>query len=47
MQYDCIFVHEISNKIFGEQDMQNLVEYVENGRGLLIGLRGWLYKHYG
>ena len=45
--FDCIFMHEGSNKIFTNDVCKKMVDYVSGGGGLLIGFRGWIYKSYG
>jgi len=43
-QYDCILIEKIENKLFGDSDVNKVVQYVRNGGGLLITLKGWLYR---
>jgi hypothetical protein len=43
-QYDCILIEKIDNKLFGDPDVNKVVQYVRNGGGLLITLKGWLYR---
>ena len=45
-QYDCILINKIDNKLFGDLDVNKVVEYVRNGGGLSITLKGWIYKVY-
>jgi hypothetical protein len=43
-QYDCILIEKIDNKLFGDSDVNKVVQYVRNGGGLSITLKGWLYR---
>ena len=43
-QYDCILINKINNKLFGDLDVNKVVEYVRNGGGLFITLKGWVYR---
>jgi hypothetical protein len=45
-QYDCILINKIDRKVFGDLDVNKVVEYVRNGGGLSITLKGWIYKVY-
>ena len=45
-QYDCILIDKIDNKVFGDLDVNNIVQYVRNGGGLFITLKGWVYREY-
>jgi hypothetical protein len=45
-QYDCILINKIDNKLFGDLDVNKIVEYVRNGGGLSITLKGWFYRKY-
>lgn len=46
-QYDCLFIYEFSQKKMTEADSQKVVDFVKRGGGLLIALRGWVFKNYG
>jgi hypothetical protein len=43
-QYDCILIDKIENKLFGDSDVNNVVQYVRNGGGLFITLKAWVYR---
>ena len=45
-QYDCILIDKINNRLFGDSDVNKVVEYVRNGGGLFITLKGWVYRKY-
>ncbi len=45
-QYDCILINKIDKKVFGDLDVNKVVEYVRNGGGLSITLKGWVYQAY-
>jgi hypothetical protein len=45
-KYDCILIDKIDNKVFGDLDVNNIVQYVRNGGGLFITLKGWVYREY-
>ena len=45
-QYDCILINKIDRKVFGDLDVNKVVEYVRNGGGLSITLKGWFYREY-
>ena len=44
-QYDCILIEKIENKLFGDSDVNKVVQYVRNGGGLFITLKGWVYRN--
>ena len=45
-QYDCILINKIDRKVFGDSDVNKVVQYVRNGGGLFINLKGWVYRYY-
>ena len=45
-QYDCILINKIDRKVFGDLDVNKVVEYVRNGGGLFITLKGLVYRKY-
>ena len=45
-QYDCILINKIDRKVFGDSDVNKVVQYVRNGGGLFINLKGWVYRYF-
>ena len=45
-QYDCILINKIDRKVFGDSDVNKVVQYVRNGGGLFITLKGLVYRKY-
>lgn len=40
-------MYDLSLKTFSEADCKKVIEFVRNGGGLVIALRGWVFKNYG
>ena len=46
-EHQVILIGDISFKQFSSEDCQSVINFVQNGGGVVSTLRAWVFKNYG